>query len=349
MELLNVIVHKLNKEQRKSEEEITPPSIQLRDKEYDKDNDVVQTLIEKLSDSYKKGKTFGTFDSDIKNHPFQEWLGEMLDEAHERDFISLTKDVMGRLLLFIKDVNFATGGHLLFAHYKHSDSSWLIIVMLKDKEGFTFTDDLSIKNIQEVDIDKLHQLARVDLTKWTEKSEGYLSFIKKRAGDVSGYFIDALGCTNLIPSKQATNNVFTIVDMLLGEAKIETVKVLSFKEKLYEFLDERRPDTVKLAEIEALVDAELPIEFHGRFIEEANSDKYKISDEFEPHAQALIYYKRIKHKTAKWALDISRDAIGLPDSGAELIYDDENNTLTLTDVPDDLSAEIKKSFIKENE
>jgi nucleoid-associated protein YejK len=352
MDILNVVVHKLNKQRREQGKPYIEPSVQLRENELNKDNVTVIDLINKITEAFKRGKTFGTFDPDKDNHPFQGWLEETISDDEDRDFLSLTEDVMNRLKLFIKDENFATGGHLLFALYKHENKRWLIVVMLKDKDGFTFTDDLNIENIQEIDIDKLHQLARIDIDRWLEasESEGYLSFIKKRAGDVSNYFIDALGCRDLIPSKVATSNIFSIVDELFTEAGLNINQTISMKDMLHDFMFERMPNTVNLAEIGAMVDAVLPLDFHGKFVEKANSDEYKVSEEFEPNAQALVFHRRIKHKTSKWTLDIERSAVGVPDSDAELIYDQEHNTLTLTHVPDSLAEEIKKSLkVEENE
>lgn len=109
-------------------------------------------------------------------------------------------------------------------------------------------------------------------------------------------------------------------------------------------MEDRRPNSISLPEIAAVVNALLPIEHHNAFIETANSDDYQISDEFEPNLQALKFFKRIKHKTPIWTLDIERRALGRPNSGADLVFDEQNRTLTINNLPEELVRQIEDSF-----
>lgn len=193
MDIHNVIVHKLNKEVKETGVPQAPITVDLRDAELNRNDDLVIKLIEKIAEAFKTGKTFGSFDSDVENHPFQRWLEEMLDPDSETTFMDLTRHTMDRLRLRIAPKNFATGGHIIFCYYREQDKDWFMVVMLKEKDGFSF-ENLILKNIQELDIDKLHQLARVDLAAWSaDNTTAYLSFINKKPGDISGYFLEALG------------------------------------------------------------------------------------------------------------------------------------------------------------
>lgn len=349
MEIKNVIVHKLNKELKEKGVEQQPVTFDPRESELDKDSELVNLLIEKISESFKRGKTFGSFDSNKTIHQFQTWLSDMYDEKSKTSFIDLTITTMESLKTEIAGQNFATGGHIIFCNYLDSGNQWFMIVMLKDKDGFSF-ENLQLEKIQELDIDRLHQLARINVTAWQAgDTKAYLSFINKKKGDASGYFVKVIGCTDSVPSKVATRAVFNIVDAIFEMAEIKGDVTKKVKETVYEFMDARRPNPVSLLELSAIINYELPLEFHEAFIDLANSDEYQISEEFEPNLSELKKYKRIKHTTSLWTLDVERNAIGKPNSGADVIYNEDDNSLTFIDLPSKLAEEIIASFTTDEE
>lgn len=345
MRIQNVIVHKLNKE-RAAAGGRSEATIEFRKTELNSSSSLTIAFIEKIIESFKTGKTFGTFDEDEDNYPFQKWLKEMYDPSDDRDFISLSKSTMERLRILIQNKNFATGGHIVFCSYSDAGKNWFIVVMLKDKDGYTF-EDLELKNVQELDIDKLHQLARVDVNAWSEEhSSAYLSFISKKSEDISEYFIEALGCTNLVHSKVTTNAVLEIIDTLFLENKVKKEDADVAKDQLYDFLIEKRKTSksVKLEEISTFIDHHLPEDKHGAFIEMANSDNFQVSEQFEPNPQVLRNLKRIKHKTTYWTLDIDRKALGQAGSGSDVEYNEKQNSLTVNNLPSELAVELAKSI-----
>ncbi|WP_417542296.1 nucleoid-associated protein [Methylophaga thalassica] len=345
MEIKNVIFHKLNKEKKEKDIEQSPVTIDPRDTELDKDNELVKLLIDKIIESYKRGKTFGSFDTNTEIHKFQTWLKDFYDDSKELSFRDFTLTTMQSLKAEIENKNFATGGYILFCSYEQDGNQWFMIVMLKDKDGFTI-EDLTLKTIQELDLDKLHQLVRINVSAWkSSDTKAYLSFINKKKGDASAYFVKVIGCTDSVPSKTATRAVFDLVDAVFEEAGSEYDEVSErVKETLYEFMDNRRPSPVNLDEIAVMINAELPVEFHDLFINLANSDQYMISEEFEPDLTELKRFKRIKYKTSLWVLDVERNAIGKLNSGANVIYNENDKSLTFMDLPDDLNLEILETI-----
>ncbi|KJV08041.1 nucleoid-associated protein [Methylocucumis oryzae] len=79
MEIINSIAHKIIKHRREKDKPNLEAEVQLRDDIFDPANEKVITLIEALLKIYK-GKTFGSFEADTNNHPFQLWAKDLYKE-----------------------------------------------------------------------------------------------------------------------------------------------------------------------------------------------------------------------------------------------------------------------------
>jgi len=345
MDIINSIAHKIIKEQIKDKQESgkspVEAEVQYRDDVFDPANQKVITLIEALLKIYKTGKTFGSFDTDTDNHPFQLWVKDLSAGDSKQVFIELTRKAVNRIKIHIEKENFSTGGYLVFVHYRDNNLTYFLVVMIKDKGGLTFTSDMELTDVQQIDMDKLHQAARIDLHRFENGEEAYLSFLKgNQKKDITGYFTKALGCTDLIPSNEATDTVFHLIDEICSDAGLSETK--SIRDNIHDFLKERHPNSVRLEEIAAKLNAHLPIEFHDRFIEKANSDDFRISQEFVPSLTALRKYKRVHYKAATWDLSFDKNALGAPESQAEIVFDSNERSLTINNLPQKLMDELNK-------
>ncbi|WP_036253645.1 nucleoid-associated protein [Methylobacter sp. BBA5.1] len=340
MEIINAIAHKIIKEKQESGKPQVEAIVQYRDDIFDPENQKVITLIESILKIYKTGKTFGSFDTDVDNHPFQSWVKEIHKDDYSKEvFIELSCKTVNRLKIEIEKENFATGGYLVFAHYVTCNGPYYSVVMIKDKGGLTFNSNMDLTDVHQIDLDKLHQAARIDLNRLEKAEEAYLSFLKgDQKKDITGYFTKALGCTDLIPSNLATDNVFHLIESICSEADIVDKK--SIRAEIHDFLKERHPKSVMLEEIAAKLNAYLPIEFHSSFIERANSEEFRISQEFVPNIAALKKYKRVSYKAAAWDLSFDKNILGTPSSQAEIVFDVDEKSLTINNLPQKLINEL---------
>jgi nucleoid-associated protein len=342
MNIINSIAHKILKDQQESGKPKIEPIVQYRDDVFDLTNQKVITLIEALLKIYKTGKTFGSFDADTDNHPFQTWLKNLEAEDYTKEvFIELTRKTVNRIKIHIEKENFATGGYLVFVHYRNDNHNYFLVVMIKDKGGLTFTSDMDLEDVHQIDLDKLHQAARIDLDRFEKSEEAYLSFLKgNQKNDITGYFTKALGCTDLIPSNVATDNVFHLIDEVCTNAGISERK--SIRDNIHDFLKQRHPNPVSLEEIAAKLNTYLPLEFHNQFVEKANSDDFRISQEFVPNLNALRKFKRVHFKAGAWDLSFDKNALGTTDSQAEIVFDAQEKSITINNVPDKLITELNE-------
>ena len=341
MDIINSIAHKIIKDRQESGKPQVEAEVQYRDDVFDPANQKVITLIEALLKIYKTGKTFGSFNSDVDNYPFQSWVDILNEDDSKQAFIELTHKTVNRIKISLENENFATGGYLVFVHYKNNDNNYFLVGMIKDKGGLNFTPSMELMDVHQIELDKLHQAARVDLQRFKNGDESYLSFLKgDQKKDITGYFTKTLGCTDLIPSNEATDNVFILIDSICSEADISETK--SIRSNIHDFLKERHPNSIKLEEISAKLNAYLPIEFHNSFIEKANSDEFRISQEFVPNLTALRKFKRLHYKASTWDFSFDKNVLGTPDSQADIVFNSNERSLTINNLPQKLMDELNK-------
>jgi nucleoid-associated protein YejK len=198
MTLKNIILHHIKREENQA------PDLNLSEHPLNRNDTTVQEFVEKLIKSFSsKNPTYGEFQKDNKVYPFQ---GLVNQYKLEEDFLKFSIESM-KLLEKEIQVPRAKGGYVVFTHYERNNIDFLITIMLDKSEQFTTNDkNLDIKKLKTLDIDKLARANRINLTKWENNEDLYLSFIKGTR-DVSGYFQKFIGNTDLTSSRKNTQNL----------------------------------------------------------------------------------------------------------------------------------------------
>ena len=123
----------------------------------------------------------------------------------EKTFMDMTSDATDLLAHEIKKSNFATGGYAFFVRYTYNEQDYVLIAMLKIRPGAGIDDALQLQETLTIDLSKLHEAARINLTRRATNKQPYLTFAKgKRSEDVTEYFREALSCSDYTDSKSQT-------------------------------------------------------------------------------------------------------------------------------------------------
>lgn len=290
-----------------------------------------------------------------------------LTEAH---FVALTHTAMDELVALSAEEGFATGGFIFFAAYTLRDTDYLLVAMIKERDGIALSDDFEPEEINEVDLSKLHQAARVNLHRYLatidhqegetedELDEGvdgeaaarertYLCFINRKGrDDVAGYFIKALGCEKGVSSARATKGVIKAVRTYVRKTEAIAAYAPRARQALIDYLDSLADgSTVTLDHVVQVVARELPIEqvVHLDGLKAfLNEEDNQISEDFQVNKRALQAYARIAARTDHWNLNFEINALGVRD--AEIIYDQRRQSLTLTQIPAPMIKKIEDTL-----
>ncbi len=230
MAIKNIIMH----ETRKNEGDKNTV-ILYRDAENDID-DHANFLSSELSKLFNKtGLSTGNFISPNNDDPethFVTLLEKYFTNNEFSDFVTFSTSSTDHFKTKLDEKPTSKGGYLWFNHYSHDEKHFLSIVLLRKKNSISISDQLNLEDIQEIDLEKIHMAARINLTAWTGgKNERYIAFkIGKDAKNVTDYFSKFIGCEEYTQAKEDTRNLIEITKKYCEENKFDHVKTEEIKQ-----------------------------------------------------------------------------------------------------------------------
>lgn len=345
-------------------------------------NPALQFLVEGIHGLIgKEGNSvvYGQFADDGRQGPFPERFTAFADvQDDEAQFISLTHLAMDQLVEQASNQVLSTGGHILCAQYTSGAADFFLVASMKERGGIQLDENYVPKEIQEVDLSKVQQAARINLASFmainaikaanavedaaaVELGEGenieadevdttYLCFISRgRDSQASDYFISALGCAKGVASGRATKNAIDSVARFFRDNKLLKSFGYKAKEAVIKYLGEQLASG-KSARLDAIchvavqhVPADLVDEIAG-LKNYLNSERHRVPDDFTVNPKSLKEKTRIKGDAANWSLQFERGALG-KDPAADVYYDEARKKLTLSNLTAELVAVIEKELL----
>lgn len=292
-----------------------------------------QRLIDELYDLYNRraSKTYGKFTT-AEGYPTQAQVRDYVEDT-EKDFLLLTTRMMDTLRNQAQARSASTGGHVLFAHFRREARDYLLVSIITDKLSAALTSERDVRDVRHLDLDGFRFAGRINLTAWAKGEERYISFLKGK-GDVSEYFRHFLGCDSVVQDRVDTSNLVTALKEFVaatGLPEREGNEFLGRAKAICERVSRAREEL----EFDALANELMPKDPKklGDFL--AHTDR-ALTDRFVPDRRALVSLVRFRGGTKQWKVEFDRDAV----SNRAVIFNAAANTLTLTDLPDDLVAQL---------
>jgi nucleoid-associated protein len=339
MGILNIIVHEVQKEDSKS-----PVKLICREEENVADQHA-ELLSSHLTALFRKTGLntggFGILESEDDPEPhFVVLLKRFFCDSQFKDFVTFTSAAARHFKKQLEKSGGAKGGYLLFNHYTYGDENFLSVVLLRKKFGLSLSDDLTLDEIEELDLDKLHMAARINLSAWKSRSsEKYISFrIGKDAKDVTDYFSEFIGCVEYTRAKVDTQNLVSVTkrfcsELGLSDNKSEEIKNFVF-DQCISWLEEEVP--VHLDQLSKILDSKLALEDSGRFLELAQGDPYFLTNEIPVEKRILKGLKRYIGRDSKLSISFDSDLLNV-----SIFYDGENG-LRITNIPSGLKDQLRE-------
>lgn len=330
MELQEAILHRIIKAERTTGANAV--TVQPRSTGLPLDERLLRTAEDILHIYGKKINGYGTFDSNHVLYQFPKLLNEYVTNAG--NFVTFSKNTTNLIAKEMAKAVFATSSYVLVLRYSNQGRDWLLVVMLKLKPGTGIDQEtLTLEDTLSFDIDHLHEAARVDLEKWQNNTQPYLSFIKKNRGDedVTLYFRHALGCCVYIDSKHHTSQVIKALDDFCQSQDWTPEQRNEARRRTYEYFDTNKEE-VNLTALSATVFCEDPTAFSD-YIREGD---YEISETFKPHKDTYTKIYRIVDKFG--SIRVSFDVEDIENHNID--YDSTRNCLIINNIPQSLIDKI---------
>ena len=267
------VVHELIKEQFKDIQKSDIREVVLK-----KDKPAVNKLIIGATSIYGKKNNathYGIFAKKTVSDFPKDFDAYSKIEISEKSFLEITESAMVELFAAAKKTTASSGGYILFVDYENSQGRFLLIAMLKKRDGLRLNEHLEPEELIELDLSSLYHAARINFNKYNEHAAAddeakqelnYLSFLSQSAGrSAAGYFVTALGCAVGTASAAATKNLILESVKFFRERPNLRDKRIQFKDEVLRYLERQRDSgqSVKLSEVEAIARQFFPAEMEG--------------------------------------------------------------------------------------
>ncbi len=355
-----VIVHELVKDQHKpiSNSNYRPSLL-------DNTNELVLKLVSEINKIYGNrynSAHYGIFADGDARGAFPDSFIEYsdLDTPTDLQFLKVSHIAMQRLYDMASTSTASSGGYLLFADFVHEGTRFFIVAMIKKTSGIKLSSELMPEELEQLDLSKLHQAARINFAKICEyedaseeekKELNYLSFISAASSEsATGYFIKALGCLKGSASKQATQNLIQSSRSFFANDERISDKKRDFMSALFGYLQDslQSSSPVKLSEVANLATRYIPVELGDdaqeiidNFVSKLNSDDLSIPPEFPVNKTVLFSSTHVTAKASNWELSFDKLALGI-DPASEVYFDNESGTVTITQLPDSVLETLRE-------
>ncbi|MEK6669980.1 MAG: nucleoid-associated protein [Pseudomonadota bacterium] len=341
-------IHQLVKREKTQGDESV--SVKLRDRELP-DDDVLKQLCTDLVSLYGLvANSNGTLGVDPNAH---KWPLELRPYVEGRlPFMQFTGVSVGFIAEEMRKAFLSNGGYALFLRYQADAQDFLLVAMLKLKEGAGVdAETLDLKPTLNIDLAHLHEAARVNLTRWMAHEQPHLTFIKGRArtAQVSDYFRDALACTNFTDAKHHTEKVIQAAKDFIEAQDFPTPADKrqanqEMRARLVACFEQSKID-VPLVTVAAAIHPDAPDDFLDFVRQKVGADSYNLNDRFAPHRRSYIGLKRVTGKMGSVAV-----AFDVADVQEERVkYDPDLNSLILVSPSEELKRIIKDNAPLPNE
>ncbi|WGE30507.1 nucleoid-associated protein [Edwardsiella tarda] len=364
--LNNVIVHELLKEPKKPM--IPGKRMKFRDTTLDSSNEIVIKLINEINELYgKKGNSayYGVFKEELTERgPVPDAIESYtcLAKPSPQDFIDLSVSIMNKLADEAEKQLWSSGGVIVFADYARDGINFFLVTMIKQKEGIRLSSKLEPELLEQLDLTKIHQAARINFNKFLKYQNSsvidkqdlsYLSFISTTTQQTaSGYFILALGCDKGITSNNATKILPTEVMRFFGKHAEIKNHARHFKNDVINYInhqfESKKP--AKLSDISTMaykhmtyLDEQTREKLSNALITYLNSEEIRIPVEFNVSRSGLNQLLNIKYKGDGYSFNFEKALLGTT-GDADICYNSENESLTFTKLPKDAVQDIERAL-----
>jgi len=261
MDLKNIVLHQLIKE------EGGQPKLNCSDHTLPIDSKDIIDFIERFLKIYnRKRPTQGTFKDDAENYPFQKYVQEYIEGG---DFLEFSKKAMSALKRAI-DFPSTKGGYVVFIHYIQKGVDFIVTTMLDNSAQFAVDEvQLSIEKLKTLNLDELVRANRVNINKWQNGEEAYLTFIKGKR-QVSKFFQVFIGNTDLTSSRINAGNLKNAMQdyMRLKDYDQEKKSKIYNDVKSYVHKMIKQEKDIELKSVSAIINPEEPSFFEDFTIDQ---------------------------------------------------------------------------------
>ncbi len=336
MTIKHIIVHKLDYAQGSEQLQAIPAPRSLIS------SPSLELLLDDLLQTYNKkpDKCYGQF-SALTDDSFPRCLKQYIDQSSDEQsagFAQLTSETLTHLGNSLSEAGAISGGYIMFTDYQQGLTRYLLLCMLSSQNSVTITDELAIQDTSYLDTTRMSLACRINITDWQKNPEAgrYLSFLRPRGGKrLSTVFQEVIGCTETSSGKEEADTLLKAVEAYCKEEPMEENRTI-IKRQVYDYcrnkLDEG--ESLSMQGLTGHLSEGGPDTF-ARFV---NTQDYDMSTPISPERRRLTQLVRYTGRSKGLSLSFDAELLG-----KQIRYDEANDQLIITGVPDKLKAQLRQT------
>lgn len=336
MEIHEAILHRIIKDRG------AMATTQLREKPLEI-NEKLVALLEVVLKTYnnKSSVSYGQFKTG-ETELFPSLLTNYTSPNPEKEsFHSFSRNIVDLIVSRMNQAPASTGGYVFIIRYTRGDSDYFLVAMLKIAGKVNISENLDIIESPMLDVDNLHEAARIDITKWQGDKQSYLSFVHKRnQGEATQYFRAALSCDETTDSQHHTDEMMRAVRNFCDHKKYDVDRTQLTRQREHDYCEEmhKNKEPVNLDILSRRLFEEDPAEFIS-FLRE---NDYAVAEEFKPYRKLYMRLKTVSYQSSDLMLRFNVSLLG----GQIILHHRDDGTitsLTINDLPDSIVQQINEN------
>ncbi len=258
----------------------------------------------------------------------------------EPRFHQFSVDATRRLIDSLANAGSVETGFLIFCQYEYLATQYLMIALLNTRAHVEVDQSLELYEREHLDLAKMQLAVRIDLTQLDTQPEQqrYISFIKGRMGrKVSDFFMDFIGCEELVDVKQQNKQLISSVDAYLAGENLDRQEQEQHREEVKSYFKEKidTGESLSVSELSGRLPARED-EQHS-FEQFTKSLETPLEKDIQPDPAALRQLAKFTGAGAGVSVSFERKLLG-----DRVIYDPTTDTLTIKGIPPNLKDQLNR-------
>ena len=266
----------------------------------------------------------------------QKAAGDNVEDAFHAFSVSATN----RLVRTLSETGTVETGFLIFCQYEYLATQYLMIALLNTRSHVEVTNSLDLSAREHLDLAKMQLAVRFDLTQWDIQPEQqrYVSFIKGRMGrKVSDFFMQFVGCEELVDVKQQNKQLISTVDAYLASESLDPQEQHQHREEVKSYFKEKIDAGESLSVDELANRLPQNEETSSNFSAFTQSMEVPLEKEIQPDPAALKQLAKFTGQGGGISLSFERKLMG-----DRVFYDPATDTLTIRGIPPNLKDQLNR-------
>ena len=258
----------------------------------------------------------------------------------ESTFHAFSLSAASRLVKALADTGTVETGFLILCQYEYLATQYLMVALLNTRAHVEVNQELELSSREHLDLARMQLAVRIDLTQWSVQPEQqrYISFIKGRMGrKVSDFFMQFIGCEELVDVKQQNKHLISSVDAYLASESLDPQEQHQHREEVKSYFKEKIDSGESLSVKE--LSGRLPADESAQsdFAKFTESLETPLEKEIQPDPAALKQLAKFTGQGGGISVSFERKLMG-----ERVFYDPATDTLTIRGIPPNLKDQLKR-------